>query len=102
MRRLGRARRVKDSATQEALSTVHHAVGALQDLPFSDGALIEDIAIEAGVKKIVKHTLGRPYRGWITVRRDARILEYEDGVAPNNSELWLNAASNVTLSIWVF
>lgn len=74
--------------------------------PLFDYEVIKDVAIGTSATKVT-HRLGRPYAGWIVVRRTDSVVPYE--ATPGAGEesdparcLWLTAASATTVTLLVF
>jgi hypothetical protein len=73
----------------------------LINIPLLDGVLLEDVALSTSETQ-VKHKLGRAYRGWIIVDKNAQQDVWVSSTALNKTFLSLTAAGTVTVSIWVF
>ncbi len=74
---------------------------SLVNIPFLDGVLLEDLVLTTAEQKI-SHKLGRAYRGWILVRKNAAQDLYESSVTFPNQFISLTATGTVTVSLWVF
>jgi hypothetical protein len=70
-----------------------------KDIPFLNGRLVEDVAINTGGKQI-SHNLGREPKGWFIVTKDDNGDVFE--VERNKTHLTLDTTSNLTASIWIF
>lgn len=73
----------------------------LTNLPLLDGRLIEDITLSTS-ETLVDHKLGRAYRGWIIVDKDAIQDVYVSSAALPERFLALTAGGAVTVALWVF
>lgn len=75
----------------------------LIDNPLLNGQLIENVSLSATTYS-VSHGLGRAYRGYIVVKRNANQLEYVDTTSTANptTHIPLKAGGAVTVSLWVF
>lgn len=80
-------------------------VEALNRIPLLDGRLLEDIELQAGVPLPIAHGLGRPFRGWFTVRLSfpgtAAVVSEATTTTPSTT-LRLQCAQACSLSLWVF
>lgn len=74
----------------------------VSSIPLLDGRLIESQTVGA-TAVAVPHGLGRPWRGFIVVNRnaDVRVWAQTPG-ADSGALLWLVASGSATVSIWVF
>lgn len=90
----------------EVLNRVQDRIKVFADvvssIPLLDGRLIQGQAVGA-TAVAVPHGLGRPWRGFIVVNRnaDVRVWAQTPG-ADAGALLWLVASSTATVSIWVF
>ena len=94
--------KLEDPSARDLLVKYGDALRELQGLPLLDGHLIEDIELTAATREIVQHGLGRKLRGYVVVKRNAGVSVYDEVPDRPQDELWLQAASNVTISLWVF
>ena len=67
-----------------------------------DGNLIENVRLLSASDNLVAHLLGRAYRGYIVVKRDAAASIYDDTSPLPQSYLNLVTSADVTVSLWVF
>ena len=76
----------------------------LVDQPGLDTALIEDQALLAASTVLVEHTLGRAYRGWRVVDKNANATVWRDTTSTADATLFLPLAcsANVTVDLEVF
>lgn len=83
---------------------VDDVVRPLSSNPLLDGRLIEGVAITSGTTKLVDHGLGRAWRGWYVVDRNANANVYRDTAsrAEASRQLALLASATVTVTLWVF
>lgn len=81
---------------------IPRAVNELQKIPILDGRLIENIALATGTRKVINHGLGRRFRGYIVVRRDAGAIIWSEDATDESKELWLQASANVNINLWIF
>lgn len=66
-----------------------------------DGRLIEDVALSTS-ETLVEHKLGRAYKGWIIVNKNAAQDVYVSSTTLTKRYLALTAGGTVTVSLWVF
>ena len=83
---------------QQNIATVFGALSQVEPL---NGRLIEDVALSTS-ETLVEHKLGRAYRGWIIVNKNAAQDVYVSSTTLNERFLKLTAAGTVTVSLWVF
>jgi len=93
--------RVKDPVVERVQSNISTAFNPLTDIPLLNGRLIEDVALTTSETK-VEHKLGRAYRGWIIVDKNAAQDVYVSSETLTQRFLSLTAAGTVTVSLWVF
>lgn len=71
------------------------------NIPLLDGRLIEDVAL-SGTASQIAHKLGRDYRGWIIVKKNAQQDIWASSTSLSGRFLTLSASGTVTASLWVF
>ena len=71
------------------------------NIPILNGRLIEDVVLSSSETNI-NHKLGRAYRGWIIVNKNAQQDVWVSSTTLNERFLNLTAAGTVTVSLWVF
>lgn len=94
----------KDIATNRFQSSLKASVESFLDVPFLNGALIEDVSVNVGVTTDVPHTLNRAYRGWLLVDNNASVIVHRDSSSTADPQkfLPLTASSAATITVWVF
>lgn len=83
---------------------IQHGWSQFKDIPFLTGVLLEDVVLTAATAKLIEHKLGRAWRGYLVTKRNAGVDVYHS-IPTNNYPtrfIELNAASNVTIDVWVF
>lgn len=85
---------------QESLSKVFNGIQTKQII---DGRLLTDVSLFTGQINEVNHGLGKPYRGWIIVDKDADANVYvtTQSQTPNATILFQTSA-DVIVSLWLF
>lgn len=70
----------------------------------SDGVLLEDLALSAGVENLVEHGLGRRFRGWFIADVDAGATIWRVSASTANLSRYLPLATSTaaTVALWVF
>ena len=76
-------------------------VNSVLDIPILNGRLIEDVDLTSS-ETLVEHKLGRNYRGWIIVDKNAQQDVWVSAENLTERFLRLTAAGTVTVSLWVF
>jgi hypothetical protein len=81
---------------------VQAAFAELIGIPILNGSLIENVILSTTATKI-SHKLGRPFTGFIVVKKNANVDIWMDSSAVDNSLfIPLDASGTVTVSLWVF
>lgn len=82
--------------------------GTLQPLLSSDvlyGNLIKDVTLASG-DNTISHLLGKPYQGYIVVKRSAAVDIYDKSADTDNKfkdrNLILNSSGAATVSLYIF
>ena len=83
---------------QNNIAQVFDALGRLEIL---NGRLIENIDLTSA-ETPVEHRLGRAYRGWIVVNKNAAQDVYVSSTALNELFINLTAGGDGTISLWGF
>lgn len=65
-----------------------------------NGNMVEGVFIASGTNKTIQHGLGRPLRGWHTLR--PRGTGQVSEVSADDKRLVLTATADVTVDIWVY
>lgn len=91
----------KDPSAQRMAVAIKDFTQQLERNPLLDGLLVENVTIATTDTNVV-HGLGRDFRGWIIVRRDAAADVYEGTQINEAQYLTLIASSSVTVSLYVF
>jgi len=75
----------------------------VQDSPLLAGKILEKVDLTSGPNTI-RHTLGRPLKGWFIVRRraSATVYDTQDSNDTPQVTLLLTASANVTVDLYVF
>ena len=74
---------------------------SVTSIPILDGNLIKDVELSSSETQ-VSHKLGRKYRGWIIVDKNAQQDVWVSSTDLTQRFLALTAAGSVTVSLWVF
>lgn len=75
----------------------------LQQVPFLDGRLLEDVSLAAGASTVVNHGLGRPPQGWLVTKfSGAGASDYPRQEASTTNTLTLTVTNAAVASLWVF
>lgn len=86
--------------TQQALA---QAIQAVRDAPAFGLVQLDDVKLLAASDVAVRHTLGRPARGWLVVRKQVTADVWEGGAPPLPAQqLSLRASADCTVSLWVW
>lgn len=91
-----------DRVLNQVQENVAQALKPLLESSIGSGRVIDSIAIVSGTPKTVEHKLGREFKGWIVVRKNADANVWESTSSIPSKTLILNADANVTISIWIF
>lgn len=94
--------RTTNAVLEKLQSNVENSFRPLNASQIIDGNLIEDVALRASAPRTINHLLGRSYRGWIVVRRNADCVIWESPTSNMKQELILNTIADVTVSLWIF
>ncbi len=90
---------LKDEATNRALGQVVERLNRLLDIPFLDGTLLKDQALNSGANS-VNHRLGRTPQGYLILKQSSAASIY--GSAYADKTMTLTASGAVTVDVWVF
>jgi hypothetical protein len=102
---------VNDKDLSRIQDNIARAVDVIGAKPILDGVLIEGVVLTSGSAALVPHSLGRPYRGWIVVKKrpttappSTSIYIWDIDLADNlkTSLLSMWTSVNCTVSLWVF
>lgn len=114
---------VDDHQVSQITENIRRAVGPIKALPFGDGNMLRDVQLVSASNNVLKHALGRPYRGYSVYRvRNiavlANVLNIQEtanpgaqtsgragaiGASPLDSQqITLQASQNCTADIWVY
>lgn len=74
----------------------------LDRCPFLEGEQLDSIRLEGGVAKAVAHPLGRRYRGFLVVERDADAVVFNTRTSFDARKVTLTASDDVLVSIWIY
>jgi hypothetical protein len=110
---MGQRKRTGQPLVDEAILSVEDRVFSLEKTPLLDGRLIEDVELEMGVATMVRHGLGRVWRGYVITKMagasTAGVLQHND---PTTAQFYdrkqiikLTAAgwgATITVDLYVF
>lgn len=92
--------RVPDRIVAQNFDRIADFLRMLASTPFADGVLLQDISVNGATS--VPHRLGRLPRGWIELAPGGSARVYETRSERSATVLVLNAASAVTIDLWVY
>jgi hypothetical protein len=94
----------QDAETNRFQDNVSQAIQPLLNFPISDGVLVQGISLNSSTFTQVSHKLGRPYRGWLVVRKSANAQIWENFQETNLLDrfLPLRASASVIVDLWIF
>jgi hypothetical protein len=93
---------ISAEAIQKNFDQVQPVFQALAEKDLLDYQIVDDVALSAGHPLDVKHGLGRAYRGWLVINRNAAVTPYESARQRARTHLTLTAPSAVTISLLIF
>jgi hypothetical protein len=70
--------------------------------PLLDGRHFVKIDLTSSTPKLIPHTLGRPWVGWIVVNQNANANVWVSSNNNNQTNLTLRSNANVTIYIFIF
>lgn len=95
-------------ALNQLQANIKAAMGQAKGSPFSNGNLLENVALTGGVTSVLAHGLGAPWRGYIV----GKIFSLSTGTAlqfvPNNpssldsKQIQLQANNSCNVDLWVY
>ena len=94
-----KADKMKD--VERVQNNIESFANQLTNIPILNGVLLEDVAL-SGSETLVNHKLGRAYRGWIIVDKNANQGVWVTNTTYPERFLGLTAGGTVTVSLWVF
>ncbi len=96
-----RSIQMKNDVIERMQQNVSQVFNALSSVELLNGRLITDVALTTS-ETLVDHKLGRAYRGWIVVNKNANQDVYVANTGLTERFLKLTASGTVTVSLWVF
>lgn len=92
--------KVKDNDLRQVQDAVSFVFQDLKQREIIDGIMIENIVVNT-TGTVVQHTLGRPLRGYLVVKKNANVTIW-DSTADTTELLKLISSGTATVSLWVF
>lgn len=86
---------------QQVINNIAEFVKPLENNPILDGRVLSGVSIGTSATNI-PHKLGRPWVGWFVISRTSGVVPYEGTQLNTTDYLTLQAASAITVDLYVF
>lgn len=95
---------MKDGDVIRLQANINEALRTIENLPWMNGVLLENIVLTSGVDNTVNHGLGRSPNGFVVIDKQVTCDVWRSPTVNNLTDLslLLRTSSTATVKLWVF